>query len=96
MLDASYPGHLPRKPVEVLVEGDKVPATVYLAKQVDPAAAVAGGYESRVRDLVRRLGEPVLTNFEEHTYRADGTPAYRETPPEPEADADAPAVPEGA
>lgn len=80
MLDASFPSHLPRKPLEVLVEGEKVPALAYLAKDVDPEAAVSEKYEARMLELVERLGEPVLSNFRQHTYRADGTPCYREAP----------------
>ncbi len=92
MLDASYPGHLPRKQVEVLVEGDKVPATVYLAKEVDSAAAVAEAYEERVLELVRRLGDPILASFLEHTASPDGSSRYQE----PSLEQPAPvAAPEG-
>jgi hypothetical protein len=77
MLDASHPHHLPRKPLEVVVEGEKVPALAYMAKG-DPAAVVSEAYERRMLDLVERLGEPILSNFRQATVRADGTPAYRE------------------
>ncbi len=77
MLDSSFPTHLPRKLIEVMVEGEKVPATAYLAKQVDAEATVSEAYEKRMLDLVERLGEPVLSNFREHTYQADGTARYR-------------------
>jgi hypothetical protein len=92
MLDSSYPGHLPRKAVEVTLEGDKVPATVYLAKDVDAAAQVSAVYEKRVQELVQRLGEPILSNFLEQTAGPDGTPRYPEgqaaaaAAPAPEAD----------
>ena len=95
MLDASFPTHLPRKLIEVVCEGEKVPAMAYLAKQVDEGGVVSETYEKRVLDLVRGLGEPVLGNFMEHTYQADGAPRYRkpaaasaEPPPAPEAPAE--------
>lgn len=78
MLDASFPTHLPRKPVEVWVEGEKVLATAYVAKDVDPGAVVSEAYEARMLELVRRLGEPILSNFMEQTFLADGAPRYRE------------------
>lgn len=78
MLDSSYLGHLPRKPVEVLLEGDKVPATVYLAKEVDEAAQVSAAYEERVLEMVRRLGDPILANFLQRTSGPDGGPRYPE------------------
>ena len=91
MLDASYPHHLPRKPLEVTVEGEKVPALAYMAKP-DAGVQVAPEYEQRLLDLVRRLGEPIHANFLQHTFRADGSPCYR--PPDPPApDAGAPAPP---
>ena len=77
MLDAAYPGHLPRKPVEVMVEAEKVPATVYLAKEVDAGASVAADYEAYLLHLVEGLGEPILSNYREYTFRADGAPQYR-------------------
>jgi hypothetical protein len=92
MLDSSYPGHLPRKQVEVLLEGDKVPATVYLTKEVDETASVSEAYEERVLALARRLGEPILSNFLEHTVGPDGTPRYGEPDAEtaPAGDAETP------
>ncbi len=93
MLDASYPGHLPRKQVEVLAEGDKVPATVYLAKEIDPEAVVAEAYEQGVLELVRRLGDPILASFLEFTASPDGSLRYQESPPEEKA---ADTAPDGA
>ena len=93
MLDSSYLGHLPRKAVEVMLEGDKVPATVYLAKEVDETAQVSAAYEERVLELARRLGEPILANFLEQTAGPGGDPYYAEgkalaaaAPPAPEAE----------
>jgi hypothetical protein len=86
MLDASFPGHLPRRPVEVLVEGEKVPAVAYIAKDVDPAATVSPEYEKRMLAIVAALGEPIESNYREQTYRADGSPAYRVAPAPPETD----------
>jgi len=94
MLDASFPTHLPRKLIEVECEGEKVPAVAYLAKQVDEGGVVSETYEKRVLELVQGLGEPVLANFMEHTYQADGTPRYRKpapASPEPPAAPEAPA-----
>ena len=93
MLDESFPHQLTLKPMEVLVEGEKVPALAYLAKQVDDGAAISAAYEKRMLDLVETLGEPIRSNFREHTYRADGAPAYRDLPQEgqpPEAASAAP------
>ena len=81
MLDASFPTHLPRKPVEVLLEGEKVAAIAYLAKEVDADAEVSPKYERRMKELVEQLGDPIRSNFQQHTYRADGSPCYREAPP---------------
>lgn len=85
MLDASFAHHQPRKPIEVLVEGEKVPALAYMPKP-DPAATVAEAYERRLLDLVRRLGDPIHANFLEFTFQADGTPRYRPAPPPAEAE----------
>jgi hypothetical protein len=92
MLDSSYPEHLPRKIVDVMLEGDKVPATAYLAKEVDATSQISAGYEERVLELVRRLGGAILTNFLEQTAGPDGAPRYPEgkalaaaAPPAPEA-----------
>jgi len=92
MLDSSYPGHLPRKAVQVMLEGDKVPATVYLAKEVDEAAQISSAYEERVLELVRQMGAPILANFLEQTAGPDGDPRYAEgkalaaaAPPAPES-----------
>jgi plasmid stabilization system protein ParE len=95
MLDASYPHHLPRKPLEVMVEGEKVPALAYMAK-ADAGVQVAAAYEQRLLDLIRRLGEPIQANFLHYTFRADGSPCYRPPdPPATEAPAAAPAAPPG-
>ena len=86
MLDSSQPYHLPRKPLEVLVEGEKVPALAYMARP-DAGAAVAESYETQVLELVRRLGDPILANFLEHTYQSDGAPRYRKLEAAPPAEA---------
>lgn len=93
MLDSSYPDHLPRKAVEVMLEGDKVPATVYLAKEGDETAQVSAAYEERVLELARSLGDPILANFLERTAGPDGSPRYPEgealaaaAPPPPDAE----------
>ena len=89
MLDASFPHHLPRKPLEVMVEGEKVAALAYMAK-AEAGVAVAAEYEQRLLALVRRLGEPIHSNFIQQTYRADGSPCYRPAdPPAPAAPASA-------
>jgi len=98
MLDASFPHHLPRKPLEVMVEGEKVAAQAYMAK-ADLGVEAAVAYEQRLLALVQRLGEPIHANFIQHTFRADGTPSYRPAdPPAPAAPAPAPpvSVPPGA
>ena len=83
MLDSSFPTHLPRKLIEVEVEGKAVPALAYLAKQPDADASISETYEKRMLELVNRMGDPVLSNFMEHTYQADGSPRYREVKPPP-------------
>jgi hypothetical protein len=94
MLDASFPQHLPRKPLEVMVEGERVAALAYMAK-ADTGVEVAAAYEKRLLSLVQRLGEPIHANFIQHTFRADGSPCYRPADPPPAA-APAPAPPASA
>ena len=72
-----------------LVEGEKVAALAYMAK-AEAGVAVAAEYEQRLLALVRRLGEPIHSNFIQQTYRADGSPCYRPAdPPAPAAPASA-------